>query len=229
MKKTEMFIFRYGGGLRERLSLDENSYNTKLINAKGGLNSIIKESKPMIGQNVVAVFDGTHDERVKSPIGGDMVNSTFRYGILMGITRSSVAADSIILFEDPVDGKKILTPIKTASLIEMVSAYDLTYPVKVDDPEASQFFFSFFYHRRGEKGFLHSNPLGAFVDGRSQVIRPGSECKQAYFQKFQSTSFGSVYSEGDPERSSAEYERRLRQGNLASQKTYLIRCGHNSK
>jgi len=217
-----MFIFQYNG-LRDKLLMQGISYNTKLIQA--GLDSVVNVSKDYIGQNVVVIFDNTHDERSKSAIRGDLVNSTFRQGILKDITRPQKAKDSLVLFEDPDDGKKILTPVQTIALIDIVSTYDLAYPVQIENPELAQFFFKFFYHRRGETGLLHSNPLGAFIDGRSKVIRPGNECKQAYFKGFQSLSAKIEFDDDTPERCTGSYEKMLREGKIASKNTYVIRCG----
>jgi hypothetical protein len=216
-----MFIFQYNG-LRDRL-LKEYEYNTTLI--KAGLASIVEASKEYIGQNVVVIFDNTRDEHACCPIGSDLVNSTFRQGILKEITQTKKVKNSVVLFEDPSNGKKILTPIYTKKLIDLVSVHDLSYPVQSEDPELSTFFFKFFYHRRGESGMLHSHPLGAFVDGRSRVIRPGSECKQAYFTGFHSLSPKIALETEVPERCTSAYEKRFREGTLPSQKNYIIRCG----
>ncbi|MGV8141251.1 MAG: hypothetical protein ACP5NW_02290 [Candidatus Woesearchaeota archaeon] len=217
-----MFIFQYDG-LHQKLFPGGRYPDKKIIDA--GLDSIIDLSNDYIGEKVVVIFDNNHDIRSKYAIEGDLVRSTFRQGVLKQITGTHNVAQSVILFEDAMDGKKVLEPIKTIRLIDMVSIRDLSYPTQAENGAFSRFFFKLFYHRRGETGLLHFNPLGAFIEGRSKILRPGNECKQAYFTGFQSLSEKIEYDEGAPERCTSEYEKMLRQGSVASKKTYVIRCG----
>jgi hypothetical protein len=214
VRNGEMFIFQYEG-LHQKIWPGESYSNKGLMEA--GLDAIVDLSKDYIGEEVIVVFD--NNKNITYSIGGDLINSTFRKGVLKGVTRPKKVAQSIMSFED--------TPltIQTIKLVDMVALQDLCYPVSCDN---FAFLFSFFFHSRGLKNVLYSNPIGAFTEGRLKFVRPGCNCEQAFFSNLQSTS-STAYDDGLPERSSKEYYRLSIQKNFVSDPVHVIRCGKRNQ
>jgi hypothetical protein len=245
VKNVEMFIFQYDG-MFQRSFPGEKYPDKKLLKDKG-LDFIIEDAKKhlLIGQTVLVAFDNTLKDSVrkKFPIGPDFVNSTIRQGVLKEITYPKKKYDSMILFEDDSNGGMVLPPIKTSRIIDIISAYELSYPSYVVSPidinlKELEFFFGFKYFGRGttEAAQIDCNPLNAFVDARKKILVSESEARrkkyndfrQAYLSRLKSTSLNLLYDEGETETCSRDFERRIQNNDIPSQKTYVIRCGRRN-
>jgi hypothetical protein len=87
----------------------------------------------------------------------------------------------------------------------------------------SPFLFDFFYHSRGEKTFLFTDPINAFKDGKEKYARPKSKCEQAFLIKAYSPSYD-MHMEDLPERSSKQYQTISMKEDFIKNQNFLIRC-----